>query len=280
MLEIQHLSFKYSRKGKNIFSDFSLQFAPGRIYGLLGKNGMGKSTLLYMCTGLLRPQSGTVTFEGMPVTERSPEMLQEVFLIPEEPYLPDMTMKAFAQTLTPFYPRFSDDILQKCLQQFSLTDDVRFGALSMGERKKMFVSFALATQTRYLLMDEPTNGLDIPSKSIFRKVVASHMTDERTFIISTHQVGDIDMLLDHIVLLNEGQLLLNRSTADICEQLSFTERPVGVPTDDALYMQPSIQGNAMITLRQQGEEETPVNLELLFNGALAGKLPQSLLSHR
>ena len=279
MLQIQNLSFKYSRRGKSVFTDFSLCLEPGKIYGLLGKNGTGKSTLLYMCAGLLRPQGGHVTFDGLAVTERRPEMLEDIFLIPEELYLPAVTMAEYKRTTAPFYPHFSDEILQDCLEHFCLRDDVRFDTLSMGERKKMYVSFALAAQTRYLLMDEPTNGLDIPSKSIFRKVVAKHMTDERTLIISSHQVGDIDMLLDHVVLLEESRLLLNRSTAEICDVLCFTERPVGVSTDDALYMQPSITGNALITLRQPDEEETPLNLELLFNGALAGRLPQSLLSH-
>ena len=280
MLHIEHLHFKYSRRGKTIFSDFNLQFESGKIYGLLGKNGTGKSTLLYLLTGLLRPQQGTVTYNGQSVTDRSPKLLQDLFLVPEEPYLPDLTMSAYKRTLAPFYPHFSDEILHDCLSHFGLSDTVRFSKLSMGERKKMYVSFALAAQTRYLLMDEPTNGLDIPSKSIFRKVVSRHMTDERTLIISSHQVNDIDMLLDHVVILNESQLLLSRSIAEICDTLCFTERPVGMPTDDAIFSQPSITGNALITLRQDEDEETPLNLELLFNGALAGSLPQSLLSNR
>ena len=279
MIHIDHLHFKYSRRGKTVFEDFSLSFQPGKIYGLLGKNGTGKSTLLYLCTGLLRPQQGVVTFDGIPVKERLPEMLQDTFLIPEEPYLPHITMAEYVRTTAPFYPRFSVDILHDCLENFGLVAQDHLGSLSMGERKKMFISFALATQTRYLLMDEPTNGLDIPSKSIFRKVVAKHMTDDRTLIISSHQVGDIDMLLDHVILLEENRLLLNRSTAEICDVLCFTERPIGAPVDDALYIQPSITGNALITLRQEEEHETPINLELLFNGALAGKLPQSLLYH-
>ena len=178
MLQIQHIDFKYSRKAKTVFKDFSLSFQSGKVYGLLGKNGTGKSTLLYLCTGLLRPQSGQITYEGTSVTNRQPEMLQDVFLIPEEPYLPDITMAAYKKTTAPFYPHFSDEILQDCLMDFGLHEDVRFGSLSLGERKKMFVSFALATQTRFLLMDEPTNGLDIPSKSIFRKVVGSQTHDQ------------------------------------------------------------------------------------------------------
>lgn len=278
MLQVQNVSFRYGRKTKPVFTDFSLLLEPGKIYGLLGKNGTGKSTLLYMCSGLLQPQSGEVLCQGTAVCERSPQLMQDIFLIPEEPYLPNITMKEYVRTISPFYPRFSDEILQDCLTHFGLKDDVRFGSLSMGERKKMYVSLALAVQTRILLMDEPTNGLDIPSKSIFRKVVTKHMTDERIIVISSHQVGDIDMLLDHVVLLEESRLLLSKSIADICDKLCFSERPIGAPTDDVLYFQPSISGNSVITLRQEGDEETPVNLELLFNSALTGCLPESLWS--
>lgn len=279
MLQIQQISFKYGRKGKQVFTDFSLLLEPGKIYGLLGKNGTGKSTLLYMCSGLLAPQTGEVLYEEQTVAKRSPEFMQEIFLIPEEVYLPDISMKEYVRTMSPFYPRFSSEILQDCLGHFGLKDHIPFASLSMGERKKMYVSFALATQSRILLMDEPTNGLDIPSKSIFRKVVTKHMTDDRIMVISSHQVGDIDMLLDHVVLLEESRLLLSSPINAICDKLCFSERPMGAPTEDVLYMQPSISGISVMTLRQEGEEETPVNLELLFNSAIAGKIPESLLSH-
>ena len=86
----------------------------------------------------------------------------------------------------------------------------------MGQKKKVFMSFALATGTRFLLMDEPTNGLDIPSKSQFRKVIANNMTEDRTLIISTHQVHDVESLLDHIIIMNQSQLLLDASISNIC----------------------------------------------------------------
>ena len=260
MIEVSNIRFSYGRRTAPVFEDFSLSLREGCIYGLLGKNGTGKSTLLYMMSGLLFPQAGEVIFDGNPVAKRSPEVLEDIFLVPEEFDLPAMRLSKYVRINAPFYPHFSDEILYECLK----SADIRLGELSMGQKKKAFMSFALATNTRLLLMDEPTNGLDIPSKSQFRKVVARHMNDSRTLVISTHQVRDVDMLLDHVAIIDGKRLLLNRSIADICSRLRFEERPVGADVSDALYIQPSLQGNAVICHNEK-DDDTPLNLELLFN---------------
>lgn len=278
MIDISQITYSYGRRKAPVFADFSLSLAPGHVYGLLGKNGTGKSTLLYLMCGLLRAQSGSIQFEGIDVRKRLPEVLREVFLVSEEFDLPNVSLERYVHMNAPFYPRFDERILRDCLEMFGLSADISLASLSMGQKKKVFMSFALAANTRLLLMDEPTNGLDIPSKNIFRKVVARCLTDERTLVISTHQVRDIDMLLDHVVMLEGSRLLLNRSTADICRALRFEERPIGASTADALFVQPSIQGNAVIVPNGAPDIETPLNLELLFNCAEAGKLPPSLLA--
>lgn len=283
MINIDQINFSYHRRLAPVLSNFSLTVEPGRIYGLLGKNGTGKSTLLYLMAGLLRPQQGHVQFtteDGnlmLEASERRPEMLCETFFVPEEFDLPNIPLKRYVDLNAPFYPKFSHEILNQCLTDFELPQNLHLGALSMGQKKKAFMSFALATNCRLLLMDEPTNGLDIPSKSLFRKVVTRHLTDDRTLIISTHQVADVAMLIDHVLMLSESQLLLNRPVSEISRVLRFEERPIGADISDALYVQPSIQGNALITLNHCPDNETPVNLELLFNCAQCGKLPAELL---
>lgn len=276
MIEVNNVTYGYSRRAANVYTDFSLSLQPGRIYGLLGKNGTGKSTLLYLMSGLLRAQQGCVTFDGVNVTERRPEVLREMFIVPEEFELPAVTMQRYVEVNKSFYPNFSQEVLEACLADFELPLNVNLGSLSMGQKKKAYMSFALATCTRVLLMDEPTNGLDIPSKSSFRKVVARHMTDDRIFVISTHQVRDIDMLIDHVVMLDGSHILLNRSTADICAALRFEERPVGSDTSDALFVQPSLKGVSVIVPNDNPDMESALDLELLFSYAETGKLPQSL----
>ena len=268
MLKINDLAFSYSGNGCKVFNDFSLSFEKGAVYGLLGKNGTGKSTLLYLITGLLHPQQGTVQFKGEEVRRRLPSTLSDMYIVPEEFELPSMTMKQYVKLNAPFYPNFSEEQLKQNLALFDFDENIRLGDLSMGQKKKAYMCFALAANTSLLVMDEPTNGLDIPSKSEFRRLIASNMTDEKTIIISTHQVRDIDSLLDHIVIIDQSSVLLNASNADICRRLLFAELPMSEPTDGALYVQPSVAGNSAILLNEY-DEESRMNLELLFNGVLA-----------
>ncbi len=266
MLQIQELSFAYKKK-HTVFRDFSLNIGQGKVVGLLGKNGTGKSTLLYLMSGLLRPDGGQILFKGMDVSRQSPKVLSDMYLLPEEFMLPSVRIKEFIRLNAPFYPRFSEEILRNCLRDFGLSADIHLGELSMGQKKKVHMCFALATNTSLLLLDEPTNGLDIPSKSQFRKVLASGMNDEKTIVISTHQVLDIDKILDHVVIIDGTELLLNQPINKVLEKLFFAEKEVNAPVDGALYIQPSMYGNSVIVPNVTGEEST-LNLELLFNALL------------
>ena len=271
MIEVKNISFKYAGGKHLVFDDFSLKLETNNIYGLLGKNGTGKSTLLYLISGLLRPKKGSVSFDGVETKLRKPEVLSEIFIVPEEFDLPAMSLSEYVKINRPFYPQFSMEVLEACLKDFELTTDLKLNALSMGQKKKVFMSFALATNTKLLLMDEPTNGLDIPSKSQFRKVIAQHMTEDRTLIISTHQVHDVESLLDHILILSPQKLLLNASVAEIQEKYTFEYRTPD-QMQDVLYAEPSLQGNAVVAPRKAGSPETQVNLELLFNAVNEGKI--------
>ena len=268
MIEVKNLFFSYGKRKQKVFDDFSLALDKGSVYGLLGKNGTGKSTLLYLMTGLLRPQAGRVLYKGVDVSMRYPLTLQDMFLVPEEVALPSVSLKQYLKLNTPFYPNFSNELLSTCLRDFDMNEDIHLGELSMGQKKKAFMCFALATNTSLLVMDEPSNGLDIPSKSQFRKVIASGMTDEKSVIISTHQVRDIDSLLDHVVIIDGTRVLLNASVKTICDKVYFAEQGMNEPTDTALYVQPSVQGNSVIFPNTENEE-TNLNLEVLFNAMLA-----------
>ena len=131
-------------------------------------------------------------------------------------------------------------------------------------KKKVFMSFAFATNTRLLLMDEPTNGLDIPSKSQFRKIIARCMNDDRTIVLSTHQVRDVDSILDHVLIIDNSRTLLNASIGEIGSRLAFE---VSSNVDGALYWQPTINGN-MVVFPNDGTKETMVDIEMLFNAVL------------
>ena len=243
MINVQNISFHYKGQKTLVFDGFSLQLEENRIYGLLGKNGTGKSTLLYLLSGLLRPTKGYVSCDSLATYKRLPEMLRDIFLVTEEFDLPSMQLSEYVRLYRPFYPNFSDEILDNCLKDFELGRNVKFNELSMGQR----------------------NGLDIPSKSQFRKVIAQNMTEERTVIISTHQVHDVEQMLDHIIILDQRSVLLNASMQDIQEQYTFEYRSPQEMDESVLYAEPTLQGNAIIANRKEGDAETQVNLELLFN---------------
>lgn len=280
MIRIDNLSFIYPKGRKNIHTDLTLNLEENKIYGLLGKNGTGKSTLLYLIAGLLKPTKGTITMDatndetGEAVSystfERHPEVLRETFLVNEEYTLPPLTLDEWSKSLGVFYPNYSEEMFRQCLADFDIKGNPKLTTLSMGQQKKVIISFALASGVKYLFMDEPTNGLDIPSKAQFRKVVSSCMSDERTIIVSTHQVHDIEFLLDHIIIIDNDRLLLNASTGEITDKFVFEYRTPGSPTDGVIYQEPTLQGNATMAYRKSKDPETNLNLELLFNATVAG----------
>ena len=270
MLQIKDLKFSYLKPNRELFNDFSLDLLPGNVYGLLGKNGAGKSTLIYLMTGLLTPASGQVTLDGNDVRRRLPITLSDMFLVPEEFDLPHISLNKFISINAPFYPRFSMDDMDRYLDIFEIEHNIKLQSLSMGQKKKVFMSFALATNTQVLIMDEPTNGLDIPSKSQFRKIIAMGMNDEKLMLFSTHQVRDIEAILDHVTIIDQSRVLLNTSIADVSSRLAFRQLRDG---DRPLLVQQGPMGS-MAVVPASPNEETQVDLEMLFNATL--QQPQAI----
>ncbi len=265
MLTVNNLTFAYPRRKNATIDDLSLRLTQGGIYGLLGSNGVGKSTLLYLIAGLLTPKSGDVKFKDIVTRRRLPETLSDIFIVPEELTLPAVNLDDYVKMNAPFYPRFSEEDMKRNLDIFEVRDLTRYklSTLSMGQRKKVFMSFALACNTSLLLMDEPTNGLDIPGKAAFRRFIASSTADDRIIIISTHQVRDIDRILDHVIIMNNSRLMLNQPIFKISEKLAFLTTADRELTDRALLVQPGI-GGSQIIVENDGTMDTDVNLESLF----------------
>jgi ABC-2 type transport system ATP-binding protein len=265
MIEIKNMSFGY-KKHKYLFDDLNLRINKGNIYGLLGRNGAGKTTLLKQIMGLLYPAKGECLVFGKPASERLPEVLSNIYFIPEEFILPAISMKLFTRLHAPFYPNFDLEKLKKYMFEFEVDEDEKLSSISYGQKKKFLIAFGLATNTRLIILDEPTNGLDIPSKSQFRKIIASSLNEEQSIIISTHQVRDLSSLLDHIIILENGKSIFNYSTLDISSKLSFIQTK---DTDrlEVIYEEDVLGGHAVMC-RKNGEE-TEIDLELLFNGVVS-----------
>ncbi len=275
MVTISDLKFTYSKR-KRLFDKLNLNLSNGHIYGLLGKNGTGKSTLLHLLSGLLFPQTGTIVAAGFFPGKREVAFLRDFFLVPEEFFVPNVTPVRYADLYAPFYPHFDDNQYNQYLREFEVSPGDSLLKMSMGQRKKAFIAFALACNTRILLMDEPTNGLDIPSKTQFRKIIASIATDERCIVISTHQVRDLENLIDTVVILEDHRIVFNKSIDDVAAEYSFVSYTDSDKPEKILYDEPGVIGGKAIISNQKGISSR-VDMEILFNAVTSSRKEVSSL---
>lgn len=191
--------------------------------------------------------------------------MQNLFIIPEEFWLPSLTMEKYVAVQSVFYPQFNHEILKQILQEFEIHGDQKLDTLSYGQKKKFMIAFGIATQASLLLMDEPTNGLDIPSKSQFRKIMASFINEEHCVMISTHQVRDLSSIIDNVIILDNGKIRFNESIETITNSFNF-----GIVREEdeseIVYSEDIFGGKSAIT--KNNGKDTEIDFELLFNGII------------
>ncbi|MES2330633.1 MAG: ABC transporter ATP-binding protein [Bacteroidota bacterium] len=268
MVTIKNLSYRYTRQ-KLLFNGLNLELQTGKIYGLLGKNGAGKSTLMKTITGLLFPGEGTCHVNGMEPQKRERTFLEQLFFIPEECYLPPLSITNFLAIYAPFYPLFSQTVFYEYLKEFNIPTNGSLHKLSYGQKKKTFIAFGLAANTSLLVMDEPTNGLDIPSKVQFRNIMANQAgAAERTILISTHQVRDLDDLISSVIIMDESRIILHQEKDRIAERLRFLNKHEASTGDEILYEEQTPNGTVAMCVNRN-KVGTYIDLEILFNATLS-----------
>ena len=266
MISINKLRFSYYNN--RLIDNLNLAMQVGHTYGLFGLNGAGKSTLLHLICGLLFPDKGSCTIETQESSKRNPEILQTLYLLPERFDLPNIKISSYVDLYESFYPKFDRAYFHDLLNTLQVPLDRKTGEISFGQRKKFLISFALATQCKLLLLDEPTNGLDIPSKSQFRKIIAAADNTNRCIVVSTHQVRDLETMIDHMTVLHNGDIIFQQSIAEINQNLqtcTFADRK---SSTELLYHEDTMGGQNAIVAREAGDDESKVDLELLFNGII------------
>ena len=261
MIQVNELSFNYPRRG-GLFDKLSLNLPAGEIIGLLGQNGVGKSTLIKLLAALLDPQQGTIEFNGVNVGTRGAELYSRMMVVPEEFELPKVTVEKFVRYTAPLYPSFNREQFDSYCKLLEVDIRQRFDRLSMGQRKKAYLSFALACNVELLLLDEPTNGLDITAKSALRSILASYADGSKSVIISTHQAHDIENLIDRVMLIDNGEIIINQSVYTLQQCFGFGV----VSGHNAIYSTQSVAGTVGIWAADNNEEGR-FDLELLFNAA-------------
>lgn len=267
MIGIENLQFNYAKKQQPLFENLDCELHAGSIVGLLGKNGAGKTTLLKLMIGLLSPTDGSVSIMGHQPVRRQPSLLQDIYFLPEEFHIPGISINKYVRANAGFYPRFDEKLLTRLIADFELPEDKNLQKLSYGQKKKFLISFALSTKCRLLILDEPTNGLDIPSKSIFRRVLAGSLDEDQLVIISTHQVRDVENLIDRVLMLEKGRFIMQKDLFEISSALRFTTTS-SAEGEDILYSEMVPGGYKVITPQTDGSSS--VDIELLFNAISHG----------
>jgi ABC-2 type transport system ATP-binding protein len=269
MIEINDLAFSYKKK-KPLFNNLNLQLSEGRIHGLLGKNGAGKTTLLKLISGLLFPDGGEIKTLGYKPANRKPSMLQDIYFLFEEFTLPDFSIQKFKEIYSVFYPNFNESQFNEYLSEFEINDNEKLNSLSYGQKKKVLIAFGLACNTKLLIMDEPTNGLDIPSKSQFRKIMAGAIDENKCVIIATHQVRDLDNLIDSITILDQQDVIISEPIEKITEKLCFKVLSQNETEEKIFYSENGLRGHWAV-VENDKNEDSKLDIEMLFHATFADK---------
>ena len=263
MITIENTSYGY-KSNPLIFNNISLEIGNG-IYGLLGENGVGKTTLMHLICGLLFPKNGKCSIDGRNTAERQPEGLNRYFFLPEEMQMPTESIASFAARHSVFYPHFNQEEFELNLEELKIDRKQKLSSVSYGQQKKAMLAYAFALHTPYTLLDEPTNGLDITSRQALKRIISRSMDDESTLLISTHQAHDFENLLDHLIILGKGEILLNRSLDEISNRLLFAR--TSILPEESIYSEENLSGYFSIIPNEDGEENTP-DIELLYKAVL------------
>lgn len=268
MISLENVSFSYGQK-EPVIRDLTVEVGNGRIYGLFGKNGSGKTTLLKLMSGLLFARRGSIRADGRDISKRQVETLRNIFFMQAEFRFGRRSLEKFINLHKPFYPAFSMDILEDCLTESGMSMNTeKLDTLSTGEKKKVMFSIALASGSEYLLLDEPMNGMDIPSRGIFRKLLLKHLGEDRTAVISTHIASDMENILSDIMILSDEGKMFSRTLEEISEKYCFG---YAVSGEGALYAEPCAGGYRVVSERKGGSP-TEIMTELLFNAVTKGRL--------
>jgi len=266
MIQIDKLNFGYDKKNP-LFVDLDLSLAPGKIYGLLGKNGTGKSSLLKLMNGHIFPDNGSIDIDTFSPGDRNPIFLSDLYYLPEELLYPSVSIRDYVKAFGPFYPHFSEPQFYELLELFEVDSSAKLDGLSYGQRKKVLISFGVATNAKYLLLDEPTNGLDIPSKSQFRKVLLKGFKEHQTIIISTHQIRDLNQLIESLIILEKGQILFNQDVINLENKLLFEKKLSDTPDANTIYVE-GVTGSYVHIKHNNTQVPSEVELEGLFNAII------------
>ena len=196
--------------------ELNLSVPQGAVYGLVGPNGAGKSTAIRHMTGIYRPDSGTVTLEGLPIYE-NPTVKQTIGYIPDDIFFfPAATMEDMRKFYKGMYPKFDDALFQRLYEAFALPKKGSIRRFSKGMQKQAAFHLTLASRPDVLILDEPVDGLDPVMRRQVMSLILSDVAEYgTTVLISSHNLRELEDVCDHVGIMDHGKMLLERSLADM-----------------------------------------------------------------
>ena len=215
MIEIKNVQKSFGRK--NVLRDVSFTAKKGEITCLVGLNGIGKTTLLHAIMNLTPINSGEILIDGAPLSKKSYE---KITLIPDAiTMLPTMRIRQAFEFMADFYDNWNEKRAEELLSFFRLQKDERISDISKGNKAKVNLILGLALDVDYVLMDEPFSGIDIFSREQIQEVFTSYLIEERGVIVTTHEIDEIEHLIDHVVLLDNGIVIKEFNAEQVREEL-------------------------------------------------------------
>jgi len=266
MVELKDVRY-YLPRQNFLLQDVSLSLQPGHIYGLVGHNGAGKTTLLRLIAGLLQRFEGEVRADGMDIRQRPLAYLQNLSYVPEKPYIPPVKIYEFLDMYAPLYPHFDRKFFHTLAKAFDLNLYEALPRLSYGFLKRFYLCFSLATRANVILWDEPTNGLDITTKNLLKKQLASSLDEGQLVVLATHHIEEVEHLVDALIVVHHGEVIFS-ATVEQCERL-FTYRVTGDEeiARRALYAE-AVPGGYQVLLPREEGEDTHIPLSFLFEASV------------
>ena len=226
-IELKHVSKSFG--GVHALSDVSLSFGGGKIYGLLGSNGAGKTTMLNIITNRLYADSGEVLIDGESAPGRD-KALSKVYMMAEQNLFPEsMKVKAALKITADFLPSFDLELAMELAKKFGLPMNKKVKALSTGYSSIIRIILALSAGTPYVIFDEPVLGLDAQHRDMFYRLLMEHCGGgEQTVIISTHLIQEAAPLIEHAVIIKDGKILRNAPAEELKGAAHTVTGPAGL----------------------------------------------------
>ena len=214
MLEMKNVTKTFGKF--KALDNLSMTVPQGSVYGLVGPNGAGKSTAIRLMTGIYRPDSGTVTMEGLPVYENPANKVRMGYIPDDIFYFPSASMDEMKRFYKGIYPQFDTALYEKLFDVFQLPRKGQIRRFSKGMQKQAAFHLALCTHPEMLILDEPVDGLDpVMRRQVLSLILSDVATNGTTVLISSHNLRELEDICDHVGIMDHGKMLLERSLADM-----------------------------------------------------------------